>query len=189
MLTRAQENVQSQFTEILLQFQGAINFLSRAHNPTLISRVAQPQFVLSLPKIIIIRSLLYPNSVLLTPLMEGVGGRLGRSSSRYGTTTVFTGPVRRWKKTWVNVPPSNSAHHTPAANGTNASSRISLYKWTPITPGDNKDDDDPNGDEIPKKKFKYIPVISTFSRFLASNLFSLCFCQNLCLVLMNLVQN
>uniref|UniRef100_A0A803M1P3 Uncharacterized protein n=1 Tax=Chenopodium quinoa TaxID=63459 RepID=A0A803M1P3_CHEQI len=30
--------------------------------------------------------------------MEGVGARLGRSSSRYGTTTVFNGPVRKWKK-------------------------------------------------------------------------------------------
>ncbi|KAH9617406.1 hypothetical protein KSS87_006580 [Heliosperma pusillum] len=35
--------------------------------------------------------------------MEGVGARLGRSSSRYGTTTVFTGPVRKWHKNWVAV--------------------------------------------------------------------------------------
>ncbi|KAF2530928.1 hypothetical protein F2Q70_00032891 [Brassica cretica] len=39
--------------------------------------------------------------------MEGVGGRLGRSSTRYGgPATVFTGPVRKWKKKWVHVSPS-----------------------------------------------------------------------------------
>ncbi|KAI4371168.1 hypothetical protein MLD38_019434 [Melastoma candidum] len=41
--------------------------------------------------------------------MEGVGARLGRSSTRYGPATVFTGPVRKWKKKWVHVAPTH--HH------------------------------------------------------------------------------
>ncbi|CAL1397546.1 unnamed protein product [Linum trigynum] len=90
--------------------------------------------------------------------MEGVGARLGRSSTRYGPTTVFTGPVRRWKKRWVQVLPSsnnnNSAHHNGgqfhsnlnsngtatapgAANGNHSSSHVLLYKWTPLTQSNN----------------------------------------------------
>ncbi|CAI0467676.1 unnamed protein product [Linum tenue] len=90
--------------------------------------------------------------------MEGVGARLGRSSTRYGPTTVFTGPVRRWKKRWVHVLPSsnnNSAHHNGgqfhsnlnsngtaatapgAANGNHSSSHVLLYKWTPLTQSNN----------------------------------------------------
>ncbi|KAL2253326.1 UNVERIFIED_CONTAM: hypothetical protein Sindi_0127300 [Sesamum indicum] len=114
--------------------------------------------------------------------MEGVGARLGRSSTRYGPTTVFTGPVRRWKKKWVHVPPPNSNHHHhTAANGTvnasNGSSHLLLYKWTPMAPTQPKDSshNDSNGgsddakisnkddgvatEELPKKKFKYIPVL------------------------------
>ncbi|XP_030471177.1 uncharacterized protein LOC115689309 [Syzygium oleosum] len=81
--------------------------------------------------------------------MEGVGARLGRSSTRYGPATVFTGPVRRWKKKWVHVPPSSSAAVSngvggglngsaaaAAANGGNASHLV-LYKWTPITQSGN----------------------------------------------------
>lgn len=118
--------------------------------------------------------------------MEGVGARLGRSSTRYGPATVFTGPVRKWKKKWVNVPPSNSNHHHHAAangtvNGSNGSSHLLFYKWTPITPSQNKDGNHNNGgndsnsgnadsnlsnkddaiavEEPPRRKFKYIPVI------------------------------
>ncbi|KAL0310762.1 UNVERIFIED_CONTAM: hypothetical protein Sangu_2370900 [Sesamum angustifolium] len=114
--------------------------------------------------------------------MEGVGARLGRSSTRYGPTTVFTGPVRRWKKKWVHVPPpsSNHHHHTAAngtVNGSNGSSHLLLYKWTPMAPSQPKDSshNDSNGgnadakisnkddavaaEELPKKKFKYIPII------------------------------
>ncbi|KAK6149693.1 hypothetical protein DH2020_017218 [Rehmannia glutinosa] len=118
--------------------------------------------------------------------MEGVGARLGRSSTRYGPATVFTGPVRKWKKKWVNVPPSSSNHHHAASNGTvngsNGSAHLLLYKWTPITPSQNKDsnnnnsgtnsgnngnadskisneDDDFAAEEPPKRKFKYIPII------------------------------
>ncbi|KAL8542533.1 hypothetical protein ACS0TY_003412 [Phlomoides rotata] len=118
--------------------------------------------------------------------MEGVWARLGRSSTRYGPATVFTGPVRKWKKKWVNVPPSNSNHHHHAAangavNGNNGSSHLLFYKWTPITPSQNKDGNYNNGgndsnsgnadsnlsnkddtvavEEPPRRKFKYIPII------------------------------
>ncbi|XP_057795048.1 uncharacterized protein LOC131011276 [Salvia miltiorrhiza] len=118
--------------------------------------------------------------------MEGVGARFGRSSTRYGgPATVFTGPVRKWKKKWVYVPPPNSNHHHHAAsngtaNGSNGSSHLQLYKWTPIAPSESKDgsnndinggdngnaepknsskDDDAAVEELPKKRFKYIPVV------------------------------
>ncbi|KAF9683316.1 hypothetical protein SADUNF_Sadunf04G0000800 [Salix dunnii] len=87
--------------------------------------------------------------------MEGVGARLGRSSTRYGPTTVFSGPVRKWKKRWVHVNPSsnhNSFHshhhnattnaaaaasssatnHSSSSNGNNGS-HLLLYKWTPLS--------------------------------------------------------
>ncbi|KAL7619218.1 uncharacterized protein LOC111884501 [Lactuca sativa] len=89
--------------------------------------------------------------------MEGVGARLGRSSTRYGPTTVFTGPVRKWKKKWVNVTPpnapaatasGNSQHHhhqtSISSNGNSSSNssndngaHILLYKWTPIKQSQN----------------------------------------------------
>ncbi|GAV65192.1 hypothetical protein CFOL_v3_08707 [Cephalotus follicularis] len=79
--------------------------------------------------------------------MEGVGARLGRSSTRYGPATVFNGPVRKWKKRWVHVSPSNnnnnnhhnnhnSLNHHNNINGTptngNNGSHVLLYKWTPL---------------------------------------------------------
>ncbi|TXG69691.1 hypothetical protein EZV62_004626 [Acer yangbiense] len=80
--------------------------------------------------------------------MEGVGARLGRSSTRYGPATVFSGPVRKWKKRWIHVSPSNNNnnhsnqnhhhHHNnnnvvngSTANGNNGS-HLLLYKWTPL---------------------------------------------------------
>ncbi|KAF3451800.1 hypothetical protein FNV43_RR07896 [Rhamnella rubrinervis] len=88
--------------------------------------------------------------------MEGVGARLGRSSTRYGPATVFNGPVRKWKKKWVHVASpstsstssagaaSNANHshhpqshtHNGTANGTNGA-HLLLYKWTPITQSQN----------------------------------------------------
>ncbi|KAL7103072.1 hypothetical protein ACP275_08G158100 [Erythranthe tilingii] len=118
--------------------------------------------------------------------MEGVGARFGRSSTRYGgPTTVFTGPVRKWKKKWVNAPPPNSNHHHHTAangsvNGVDAASHLLFYKWTPLAPSQAKDggDNDNNGsdngnaepknsdkivsvaaEEPPKRKFKYIPIV------------------------------
>lgn len=120
--------------------------------------------------------------------MEGVGARLGRSSTRYGPATVFTGPVRKWKKKWIPLTPptsnnsSNHHHHQTPANGAangNNGSHLLLYKWTPITPslnnnngygngktnGDNNEeskdshkDDAVAVEEPPTRKFKYIPV-------------------------------
>ncbi|XP_006352373.1 uncharacterized protein [Solanum tuberosum] len=110
--------------------------------------------------------------------MEGVGARFGRSSTRYGPTTVFTGPVRRWKKKWVHVNSGKNNHQSTAPNGgVNGSngSHLVFLKWTPITASQNnnnnnssadkdgdskspdKDDDVPI-EEPPKRKFKYIPV-------------------------------
>lgn len=113
--------------------------------------------------------------------MDGVvGARLGRSSARYAPTTVFTGPVRKWKKKWVHINSVKSNNQsTPAnggvngrfngrVNGTNGSNLVFL-KWTPITAsqkdGDSKSSD--KDDAVPideseprKRKFKYIPVIN-----------------------------
>ncbi|XP_076907575.1 uncharacterized protein LOC143564074 [Bidens hawaiensis] len=108
--------------------------------------------------------------------MEGVGARLGRSSSRYGAATVFTGPVRKWKKKWIHVTPNtpssdnnNNKHHhsngnanTNNNNNNEAASHILLYKWTPIRKTHNDDhsngDDDTADDEPPRRKMKYIPI-------------------------------
>ncbi|MED6219331.1 hypothetical protein PIB30_034765 [Stylosanthes scabra] len=116
--------------------------------------------------------------------MEGVGARLGRSSTRYGPATVFTGPVRKWKKKWVHVSPNSSSassnsnannnnnNHTHHSNGNNGS-HLLLYKWTPITQSQNANNNNSNGnaaakdfvpppsdapEEPPRRKFKYIPV-------------------------------
>lgn len=85
-------------------------------------------------------------------LMEGVGARLGRSSTRYGPAAVFTGPVRKWKKKWVHVSPSNNggsssnnsnSNHSQnhlSSNGTsngNNGSHLVLFKWTPISQSQN----------------------------------------------------
>ncbi|KAF4393673.1 hypothetical protein G4B88_007659 [Cannabis sativa] len=100
--------------------------------------------------------------------MEGVGARLGRSSTRYGPATVFTGPVRRWKKKWVHIAPSSSnstgTASTTAATTTTSSSNHSqihvhnattngshllLYKWSPITQSQNAAmNGDTNGDKV-----------------------------------------
>ncbi|KAG6695469.1 hypothetical protein I3843_09G099900 [Carya illinoinensis] len=120
--------------------------------------------------------------------MEGVGARLGRSSTRYGPATVFNGAVRKWKKKWVHVAPSNSAasnntttttnhshqihNQNNKSNGTtngNNGSHLLLYKWTPITQSNNgnnsngdknsgKDDEAAAPQEPPRRKFKYIPI-------------------------------
>ncbi|KAG4920786.1 hypothetical protein JHK84_049630 [Glycine max] len=94
--------------------------------------------------------------------MEAVGSRLSRASSRYGAPTVFSGPVRKWKKKWVHVTPSslpNNSSHSHTNNSTttsSASSRLLLRRWTPATV------DDAAGavsDEPPRRKFRYTPVV------------------------------
>ncbi|KAK8501978.1 hypothetical protein V6N13_023250 [Hibiscus sabdariffa] len=110
--------------------------------------------------------------------MEGVGARYGRSSTRYGPPTVFTGPVRKWKKKWVHVPPSttgtttttnnnhssnndtnNNHHHSTngTSNGNNGS-HLLLFKWTPLSQSQNNIDDVAAPQEPPRRKFKYIPI-------------------------------
>ncbi|MED6219264.1 hypothetical protein PIB30_034178 [Stylosanthes scabra] len=103
--------------------------------------------------------------------MEAVGSRLGRASSRYGAPTVFSGPVRKWKKKWVHVSPSSlhtttatNTHTTTANNNNNmntASSRLVLRRWTPITASSSAEDDGDArdvSDEPPRRKFRYTPI-------------------------------
>lgn len=118
--------------------------------------------------------------------MEGVGARLGRSSTRYGPTTVFTGPVRKWKKKWVHVSPStkkdnNSSSGSAAAaasvvnGGSNSDnsngSHLLLYKWAPLSQNGSGNEDgksesnSPSEDTVttaaedpPRRRFKYVPV-------------------------------
>ncbi|KAE8652886.1 uncharacterized protein LOC101221727 [Cucumis sativus] len=116
--------------------------------------------------------------------MEGVGARLGRSSTRYGPATVFTGPVRKWKKKWIHVAPSTTAsnnhshsqrHTNPnnvtanaTANSSTNASHLLLFKWTPITQSLNngnadeknagKEDTPTVTEEPPRRKFKYMPI-------------------------------
>ncbi|XP_043692512.1 uncharacterized protein LOC122642956 isoform X2 [Telopea speciosissima] len=102
--------------------------------------------------------------------MEGVGARLGRSSTRYGPATVFSGLVRKWKKKWVHVSPSNTAnHHSSHSNGTNGNngSHLLLYKWTPLSQSNNNNGDkntpeDDNAvaptEEPPRKKLRYVLI-------------------------------
>eukprot|EP00268_Persea_americana_P033996 TRINITY_DN3363_c0_g1_i1.p1 TRINITY_DN3363_c0_g1~~TRINITY_DN3363_c0_g1_i1.p1 ORF type:complete len:228 (-),score=69.06 TRINITY_DN3363_c0_g1_i1:320-1003(-) len=99
--------------------------------------------------------------------MEAVGARLGRSSTRYGPATVFSGPVRKWKKRWVPLssssPSSNPNPHSSSNNNNNAS-HLLLYKWTPLSHSSSnnsnaaKDDASAAPDEPPRRKFRYVPV-------------------------------
>ncbi|KAM7271969.1 hypothetical protein ACFE04_031183 [Oxalis oulophora] len=111
--------------------------------------------------------------------MEGVGARSGRSSTRYsGPTTVFTGPVRKWKKRWVHVvsPPSiNNTINTKSLNNHNNNGgglqhELVLFKWAPFTQTDNnksnsvnrqEEEEEEEGDDSVhrKRKFRYIPII------------------------------
>ncbi|KAG4945968.1 hypothetical protein AAZX31_15G108800 [Glycine max] len=101
--------------------------------------------------------------------MEGVGARLGRSSTRYGPATVFTGPVRKWKKKWIHVSPSSASSNSNANNHASNASHLLLYKWTPLTQSQNTTNNaNANGNakdappeppaEPPRRKFKYVPV-------------------------------
>ncbi|CAL9190666.1 unnamed protein product [Musa hybrid cultivar] len=86
--------------------------------------------------------------------MEGVGARLGRSSTRYGPATVFSGPVRKWKKRWVPLAhPSSSASSAASANGVR--SHLLLYKWAPVSSPANGA---PHPEEPPPRKFRFVPI-------------------------------
>ncbi|PSS06108.1 Hydrogenase expression/formation protein like [Actinidia chinensis var. chinensis] len=100
--------------------------------------------------------------------MEGVGPRLGRASSRYGPSTGFSGPVRKWKKQWVHVSPSSSSNFSyrnntyssssrSHNNGNNKASALLLCRWTPISPSASADRNSP--EEPPTRKFRYTPIV------------------------------
>ncbi|PKU60357.1 hypothetical protein MA16_Dca026107 [Dendrobium catenatum] len=88
--------------------------------------------------------------------MEGVGARLGRSSARYAPTTVFSGPVRRWKKKWVPLSNPNNSN-----SNNNNHSHLLLFKWTPIASSKDAASADATppsaSEEAPRRKFRYIP--------------------------------
>lgn len=123
------------------------------------------------------------------------GGRLGRSSTRYGAPPPpFNGPVKKWKKKWVDIPKPNSNNNNSHSNGGNSGNNIShlvLYKWTPISSSSNSNSSGANlskpatsggslkhkeseknsmEEEPPRRKFRYVPVrfcllkISTFEQ-------------------------
>ncbi|KAI7743960.1 hypothetical protein M8C21_031538 [Ambrosia artemisiifolia] len=99
--------------------------------------------------------------------MEGIGSRTGRPSSRYGSAPVFTGPVRRWQKQWVNVSSSSSSityNHTNTSNskGTNNNnnsdvSSIRIRRWTPVSSANSGGDSE--SEERPKRKIRYAPIV------------------------------
>ncbi|KMZ74241.1 hypothetical protein ZOSMA_132G00140 [Zostera marina] len=111
------------------------------------------------------------------------GGRLGRSSTRYGAPPPpFNGPVKKWKKKWVDIPKPNSNNNNSHSNGGNSGNNIShlvLYKWTPISSSSNSNSSGANlskpatsggslkhkeseknsmEEEPPRRKFRYVPV-------------------------------
>ncbi|XP_074564415.1 uncharacterized protein LOC141820949 [Curcuma longa] len=90
--------------------------------------------------------------------MDGVAGRLGRSSTRYGPASVFSGPVRRWNKKWVAL--SGTDHRRRSSSGGvggHQSSHLLLYRWTPVS-ALSKDAATPPPEEPPSRKFRYVPI-------------------------------
>ncbi|KAJ8527651.1 hypothetical protein K7X08_015102 [Anisodus acutangulus] len=88
--------------------------------------------------------------------MEGVGSRLGRASSRYGSSApVFSGPVRKWKKQWVSssTQPNNNLRGNTNNNNV-AGPKLMLCRWTPLSTSFRSSDD-----ETPKRKFRYAPIV------------------------------
>ncbi|XWS51818.1 hypothetical protein CRYUN_Cryun11dG0015200 [Craigia yunnanensis] len=99
--------------------------------------------------------------------MEGVGStRLGRVSSRYGSTAVFNGQVRKWKKKWVHVSPSSTVKHSQSygnnSGNSSAATSILLCRWTPLSSADSESYasavDGEDDEQPPKRKFRYTPV-------------------------------
>ncbi|KAH9317901.1 hypothetical protein KI387_019670 [Taxus chinensis] len=85
--------------------------------------------------------------------MESGGTRMGsRSSTRYGPASVFSGPVRKWKKRWIPYPSTTTSATTSSSA---PSSKLCLYKWTSIN-GEAKDDD--TSEDPPPRKVHYVPV-------------------------------
>ncbi|XP_022753095.1 uncharacterized protein LOC111301578 [Durio zibethinus] len=93
--------------------------------------------------------------------MEGVGStRVGRASARYGSTAVFNGPVRKWKKKWVHVSPSSTVKHSQSNGNGSAATSILLCRWTPLSSADSGSSavDGEDDEQPPKRKFRYTPV-------------------------------
>ncbi|XP_076904411.1 uncharacterized protein LOC143596123 [Bidens hawaiensis] len=98
--------------------------------------------------------------------MEGIGSRTGRPSSRYGSAPVFTGPVRRWQKQWVNVSSSSSSSvtynhsNTSNSNGTttNNVSAIRVRRWTPV-PTKSGGVSESVAEEPQRRKLRYAPIV------------------------------
>ncbi|XP_047338216.1 kinesin-related protein 4 [Impatiens glandulifera] len=101
--------------------------------------------------------------------MEGAGARLGRPSSRYApTSTVFSGPVRKWKKKWshpsINIISKHNHSNNYTTNG-NDTSNLVLFKWIPVTQSQNNGSKGSTEDgsviveeEPTKRRFRYFPV-------------------------------
>ncbi|GAA0155767.1 hypothetical protein LIER_13422 [Lithospermum erythrorhizon] len=84
--------------------------------------------------------------------MEGAGSRLGRASSRYGPITsssIFTGPVRKWKRKWV-LSETTSSNHRDGGGATAKPPSLLLPRWTPLSS---------EAVNEPKRKFRYTPVV------------------------------
>lgn len=90
--------------------------------------------------------------------MEGVGSRLGRASSRYGQAPVFSGPVRKWKKQWVQVSSPLSYSRSNSTHGNNVPSLL-LCRWTPISSTNSGDNSSVKPEEPPRRKFRYTPIV------------------------------
>ncbi|KAK4753042.1 hypothetical protein SAY87_021840 [Trapa incisa] len=90
--------------------------------------------------------------------MDAVGSRLGRSSSRYGPTAVFNGPVRRWKKKWVHVLPSKSTFSSSRAHDNGSGSSLFLCRWTPISSSNGPPVAAEEEEQPRKRKFRYAPI-------------------------------
>ncbi|KAL6640094.1 hypothetical protein ACP70R_015848 [Stipagrostis hirtigluma subsp. patula] len=101
--------------------------------------------------------------------MEGVGARLGRTSARYGPSTTFTGPVRKWRKEWVPVAAAAAAAASASAassagTGSGAGSRgnnLVLFKWTPVNGANGAADGEQAAAaaaETATRRRRYVPV-------------------------------
>ncbi|XP_024523615.1 uncharacterized protein LOC112350400 [Selaginella moellendorffii] len=85
--------------------------------------------------------------------MEGGSTRMGsRSSTRHGPgSVVFQGPVRKWRKSWAPIVTTSATH---------ASSRVLLYKWSPISVSK----DDAAEEQLNSPAIRFVPVSVILAR-------------------------